>query len=214
LISVSPFHAETTPLKRTLLAIQQAFMVFSQERVIVYQPEWVELIARLGIEEPLPLESYAQVYGVEGMGELFWDGYGLISGGRAGYCLGHLTHRRPPLAFRREDCLHEILYTHHSHFDLYGNYISAFCGGLAVGSWRDLPQLLVDYAAGRYPSLIGLLIAEGPYGLFELACSSYDYAPLDEGYAGKCHLCVDVRRHLAQAGDFPELRPLEFYNRF
>jgi hypothetical protein len=34
---------------------------------------------------------------------------------------------------------------------------------------------------------------------------------LPDGYAGKCHLCVDVRRHLVRRGGFPELRPAAFY---
>jgi hypothetical protein len=35
--------------------------------------------------------------------------------------------------------------------------------------------------------------------------SGYDYQPLEEGYVGKCHLCVDVRRWLVTQGGFPEL---------
>lgn len=34
---------------------------------------------------------------------------------------------------------------------------------------------------------------------------------LPQGYAGKYHLCVDVRIHLVKTGDFAELRPLGFY---
>ena len=32
-----------------------------------------------------------------------------------------------------------------------------------------------------------------------------------EGYFSKCHLCMDIRRHLALKGDFRELQPKEFY---
>ncbi len=31
------------------------------------------------------------------------------------------------------------------------------------------------------------------------------------GHTGKCHLCMDVRRHLVKTGEFKELRPQEFY---
>ena len=27
----------------------------------------------------------------------------------------------------------------------------------------------------------------------------------------KCHLCLGIRRHLAQTGEFPELAPRAFY---
>jgi hypothetical protein len=39
----------------------------------------------------------------------------------------------------------------------------------------------------------------------------YGYQPLAEGYTGKCHLCVDVRRHLVDVGDLAELSPRGFY---
>jgi len=57
------------------------------------------------------------------------------------------------------------------------------------------------------------LISSGPYGLFEWAQANYDYPLLPDGYTGKCHLCVDVRRHLVQVApeDFPALRPRGFY---
>lgn len=33
-----------------------------------------------------------------------------------------------------------------------------------------------------------------------------------EGYISKCHLCVDIRKFIAQqTGEFEELRPREFY---
>jgi len=30
-------------------------------------------------------------------------------------------------------------------------------------------------------------------------------------YVSKCHLCLDIRRHLARTGEFPELAPRAFY---
>lgn len=39
----------------------------------------------------------------------------------------------------------------------------------------------------------------------------YGYIQQNDGYVGKCHLCVDVRKHLIKYSDFDELRPKEFY---
>jgi hypothetical protein len=122
--------------------------------------------------------------------------------------------RRPAQAFAEADCVADVLYAHHSHFDLYGNFISGFCGGLTVGDWRDLPRVLADFSAGRYPALIEVLVHRGPYGLLQLASDQHGYQPLADGYAGKCHLCVDVRRHLVEKGGFAELRPRGFYEAF
>jgi hypothetical protein len=211
LISCSPFHAERIPPVRTMRAIQAALKVFGPGQTIVYLPNFIEIVQHFDVERPTPLSRYEEEFGPEGAGQVLWGGYGIISGGRAGYRLGHLVPHYPAEAFVRDNCAREILYAQHSHLDLYGNYISWFCGGLTVGDWRDLPGLLADFQAGRYPPLIEVLVERGPYGLSELAREGHGYQPLAEGYTGKCHLCVDVRRRLVEVGDFIELRPREFY---
>jgi len=213
LVSCSPFHAERIPPARTLRTIRAAQQVFGTHRVIVYRPEFLDILQRLGddVERPTPLSRYEEVLGVDGARQVLWEGYGLISGGRSGYALGHLAPGRPAADFAPARCVGELLYAEHSHFDLYGHFIPAFCGGLRVGSWRDLGAVIDDFQAERYPSLVEVLIERGPYGLYEMARDRYGYAPREVGYAGKCHLCVDVRRHLAVADDFDELRPREFY---
>ena len=177
----------------------------------IYLPHWIEQIQIFDIEKPTPLERYVEKFGLKRAGRMLWDGYSIIPAGRSGYRLGHLTQKRPALAFRGENCLMEILYAHHSHFDLYGNYISWFCGGMTVGDWHNLPRILDDFKAGCFPPLIDILVRTGPFGLFELGKEEYGYRELPEGYTGKCHLCVDVRKHLSEQGDLQELRPKEFY---
>jgi len=211
LISCSPFHAESVPLARTLLAIEKAVEVFGRHRVIVYMPHCLAQIREFNTQETVPLERYVQRFGLEEAGRMLWDAYGIIPAGRSGYRLGHLAQRHPAAAFAAENCRLEILHAHHSHFDLYGNYISWFCGGLTVGDWRELQRLLDDYLARRYPSIIDVLVNLGPYALYDHATQELGYRELPEGYTGKCHLCVDVRKHLAQLDDHPELRPLRFY---
>lgn len=214
LISCSPFHAEKIPPARTLRALRAALEVFGAERVTLYLPEFLEVIQLFDIERTTPLSDYVERFGQEATHRLLWQGYGIISGGRSGYELGDLVPRYPAQALADEDCRLDILFAHHSHFDLYGNFICGFCGGLTVGDWHDLPQLLQDLRAGHYPPLIEVLVARGPYGLCELAEDRYGYQPLPKGYTGKCHLCVDVRRHLVERGDFAELRPPGFYVNF
>ena len=214
LISCSPFHAERIPPARTVRAFRAALQIFGSSGVILYLPEFLQVIQRFDVERPTPISQYVEEFGVEGARRILWQGYGIISGGRSGYELGHLVSRYPATTFAEADCAADILYAHHSHLDLYGNYISGFCGGLTVGDWHDLRQLLADFRAKRYPPLIEVLIEEGPYGLLQLARDRHDYEPLSEGYAGKCHLCVDVRRHLVATGKFKELRPQAFYGNF
>jgi len=50
--------------------------------------------------------------------------------------------------------------------------------------------------------------------LFELGVEQFDYMELRAGYISKCHLCLDVRKRIAQkTNEFEELRPREFYYR-
>ncbi len=216
LISCSPFHAEKIPLKRTLLAIEVAAEIFGPEGVIVYTPDWIDQIWHFGLETPVSINQYVLAYGGETAGLMFWDGYGLISGGRAGYNLGRLVELAPAESFLSDHCLAELLFASHSHLDPYGNYVSGYCGGIRTGSWREIETLRSNLENRIYPDLIARLIEGGPYSLYQLAVDQYQYSPLPTGYVGKCHLCVDVRRHLflCAAGDFPELRPLEFYSQF
>jgi hypothetical protein len=214
LISCSPFHADTIPPAHTYAAIEKAMEIFGQRNVIVYLPEWLDLIGQFGVGEPVQLKKYLEAYGDSSSGRLFWGGYGLISGGRSGYRLGNLVERLPFTEFQKSNCKQEILYAHHSHFDLYGHFISGFCGGLRVGTWRQLPDLLREFSSGRYPPMIELLIHSGPYGLCDLAIKEYNFSPMEAGYAGKCHLCVDVRRHMVSQSHIEEFQPIDFYKHF
>ncbi len=211
LISASPFHAETVPLKRTLAAIRAAESVFGPGNVIVYMMQFVDLIARFETERPVPLSTWIKVYGREGAGRLFWQGYALIPGGRAGIELGSLApQRHPPEAFAGQNCSREILLSRHCHFDPYGNYIPLFCGGLSLGKVEDLPRFVAHFDARQRP-LVRILIEEGPYGLYLLARKDFGLKDLHRRYAGKCHLCTEVRKFLVQRADFEELHPIAFY---
>jgi hypothetical protein len=214
LVSCSPFHAERIPPVRAFRAVRAAVDVLGSDHVTVYLPQFLRVVQLFDADRTTPLERYVEEFGLEGACEILWQGYGIISGGRSGYKVGHLVPRHPANAFAQADCAVDILYAHHSHFDLYGNFISGFCGGLTVGDWHDLPQLLTDFRAGRYPPLTEVLVERGPHGLFEMAQEQYGYEPLPDGYTAKCHLCVDVRRHLVETGDFAELRPPGFYENF
>jgi len=190
LISCSPFHAEKIPPARTLRAVRASLEVFGSRGTIVYQPEYLKIIQLFDLDRPTSLSHYEETFGSEEAGRILVPSY-------------------PMESFAETNCMRDILFAHHSHFDLYGNYISGFCGGLTIGSWRELPDVLDDFRVGRYPPLIATLIQHGPYGL---AQEDYGYQPNPAGYSGKCHLCVDVRRHMVGTREFPELRPLPFYD--
>ncbi len=212
LISVSPFHAETIPLVRSEMVISAAQRVFGPENVIVYMDYFREIIARFDYIRPVPLRRWIEALGEEGAGRLFWEGYALIPGGRAGFRLGELSpYRKPWQAFAQETCAYEILQAQHAHIDPYGHYIPLFCGGLSLGRVESLPGFVSSFDLEKLP-LVSLLVQQGPYGLGCYAQKEWGFVPNPKGYAGKCHLCVEVRKYLVDAeAPFSELAPREFY---
>ncbi|OAG27929.1 radical SAM protein [Thermodesulfatator autotrophicus] len=211
LISVSPFHTETVPLERSLTAIRAAEEVLGAGNVIVYMWQFIDLIARFGRENPVPLKTWIEVFGPEAAGSLFWDGYALIPGGRAGVELGFLApNKYPPEHFAGKNCAEEILFSRHVHFDPYGNYIPLFCGGLSLGKVENLPSFIEIFDYRKLP-LIKILVEDGPYGLFLFAQREFGFNLGNKLFAGKCHLCVEVRKFLQGKADFEELTPQAFY---
>lgn len=214
LISCSPFHAASIPPERTVRAIRQATQLFGSRRVLVYQAQWLPQIKSFGMEATNPLEKYAEVYGRELAGRLFWQDYGLMGGGRCGYRLGSYVSRRMLEQFAGLHCAAELLQSPHSHFDLYGNFIPGFCGGLTLGPWREHRDLQLSYVQKSLPQIVQILLEQGPHGLAQYAAERYGFAADEDGYADKCHLCTDVRRHLRQRGSFSSLQPDAFYDNF
>ncbi len=211
LISVSPFHAETIPLKRTICAIRTAERIFGPSNIIVYMWQFIDLIKRFSEKEPVPLSRWIETFGEEAAGELFWEGYSLIPGGRAGIELGFLSpEKHPATYFSGKNCAYEILASQHVHFDPYGNYIPLFCGGLSLGAPEDLPAFLANFDYRKLP-LVKILVEEGPFGLALFAKENFAYSFEGKLFSGKCHLCVDVRLHLSRLGEFEELAPPLFY---
>lgn len=93
--------------------------------------------------------------------------------------------------------------------DNYGNFVPGYCGGLSLGDARDLPALYQGIALERRPVLKALLT--DLKDLYRLGLA-YGYQER-EGYISKCHLCLDIRRHLVRRDEFPELQPATFYER-
>ena len=76
-----------------------------------------------------------------------------------------------------------------------------------MGDARDLDAICQGIDLDELPVLKALLTSmEGLYRLGK----EFGYEE-QEGYISKCHLCLDIRRHLVRHGEFKELRPREFY---
>ncbi len=202
LISANPFILEHVPFECTERAVRIAQEVFDGN-VIVYQRFFFEQFRRMGLRETLAFDKYVETagYGLQHM-ELF-------ASGRAVYKLAHLYRAYPAERFFGTSCRRELIRDWHVHVDNYGNFIPGYCAGLSLGDARGLAALCRGINLDEMPVLKALLT--DLKALYDLG-KEYGYQER-EGYISKCHLCVDLRRHLARHGDFRELRPRAFYER-
>jgi hypothetical protein len=203
LISVNPFITEKVPFERTERAIRVGKGIFGRS-VIVYQEFFYDQFKRLGITETLSFQEYLQrsrdsLRSIE-----------LLPMGRAAYKLGHLFRRFSARKFFGESCMEELTRPWHVHIDNYGNYMTGYCGGIALGDARNLDLICQGIDLDEYP-ILGALVTDMKR-LYEFTVKGFGYTDREEGYISKCHLCVDIRKHIAQQTDkFRELNPKEFY---
>lgn len=206
LISVNPFYAEYVPFERTERCIKISREVFGTN-VMVYQMEYYKRFKRLGIRKKIPLADYlslAQTGSLTSEVELFLMG-------RAAVQLKAMYPKYPPQYFFSQSCLPPFLRDWHNHLDNYGNIMPGYCGGISLGDWHQLDDLIEDGIDLDKRPILSFLLDENMMGLYDFA-KDLGYRELEEGYISKCHLCLDLRTYLIGQKDFEELRPLEFYD--
>ncbi len=130
--------------------------------------------------------------------------------GRAVYTINSLYKKYLARNFFGFSCKKELTRDWHVHIDNYCNYMTGYCGGISLGDARNLNSLLKGIDLSDYPILNALVT--DLKNLYEIGVREFNYKERAEGYISKCHLCVDIRRHIVQqSGDLKELRPIEFY---
>jgi hypothetical protein len=207
MVSVNPFYAEYVPFSDTERCIRISQEVFDPPNVIVYQMEYYRQFKRLGIRDTLLIEDYRRLAardpGFSGRVEMFFMGRAITQ-------LQDIFPMYPAPMFFQGSCQPPFLRDWHNHFDNYGNYMPGFCGGLSLGNWFELDQLLAEgIELDDYP-ILHYLIRGDMRGLFEFA-QGFGYQEDEQGYLSRCHLCTDIRKFLLSKQDFAELRPVEFY---
>jgi hypothetical protein len=205
MISVNPFYAEYVPFDRTERCIRTSYDVFGPN-VMVYQTAYYDQFRRLGIRERTSLEHYLERTGdgdLAGRVELFLMG-------RAARQLRAFYPKYPAHVLCDEPCRPPFLRNWHNHFDNYGHLIPGYCGGISLGSWRDLDALTAEGIDVDTHPVLGYLIAGDMRGLLRFA-RDYGYQESEGGYLSKCDLCLDLRAHLATHDAFEELAPAAFY---
>ena len=207
LISVNPFFLEYIPFARTERAVKYGYELFGQN-LIVYQSEYYKRFRSLEITKKMPFNDFLDL---EGRRDFARNTEFFLSG-RAPYKIQkyNIYLKYPPKHFFKQDCSPPFIRSWHNHVDNYGNFIPGYCGGISLGSFYDLDKLTKDgIDLDEYP-VLKYIISDDFKGLLSFA-KEHGYKEIRGGYLSKCHLCVDIRKHLATYGDFNELQPKEFY---
>lgn len=204
MISISPFHSEFISLKTTMDAIKIIENIMGKGSAFLWKPDFYLDIASISEIEKIPLEVYLENHMIEEIAEK----YSLILGGRAAVEIAPKLSLSKAETFFGQNCFIELFKTGHAHFDPYYNYIPTFCSGISMGDWRELEKILNEFDIERYPLV--KMLSQDIKLLFDFAVSN-GFTPSSEGYASKCHLCMNIRLFLYGKGDFPELAPESFY---
>jgi hypothetical protein len=205
MISVNPFYAEYVPFERTDRCIRISQDVFGSN-VMVYQVEYYRLFKQLGIAGRLSIDEYLKLTQEKSVSERVE----LFLMGRAAEKLKGLYPSYPSKRFFKIPCQPDFLRGWHNHFDNYGNFMPGYCGGISLGSWFKMDRLLKEGIDLENHPVLNYLVKEDMQGLFNFALDT-SYQELSKGYVSKCHLCLDIRKHLVSKGDYDELKPREFY---
>jgi len=203
LISVNPFTLEHVPGERIERAVRVSREIFGRNTMIYQQPVYSQL-KRLGIIGTLTLKDYLRRVGIQSLSYIE-----LLPMGRAVYKLGYLYKRYPAGRFFSQSCREELTRNWHIHIDNYRNYMAGYCGGISMGDAGDLDSFSKGIDLNERPVLVALM--RSIRRLYELG-RKFGYREDSDGYISKCHLCLDIRRHIIEQTDqFRELAPREFY---
>ncbi len=210
MISVNPFFLEYVPFERTERAIRVGLEIFGSN-LMVYQLDYFRRFKAWGLKDKMPFEEYLKLERKEDLlrnVEFFVMGRAPF---RLQETLRVLIRQRSAEDVSRQPCNPPFLRSWHNHIDNYGNYVPGFCGGISLGDSRQLDQLLREGVDLRQRPVLNFIANDDFDGLLALARQS-GFEPSPQGYLSKCHLCLDLRKHLVVQGDYQELAPREMYD--
>ena len=205
LISASLFHLEFIPIGITKTAIRAANKVFGG--AFVWTGEVLRLMERLpDHSRKYPLQESCRHLGVNPADGTLWRIHSYLNPcGRAARTLVEGVKKHQPQKFEGDACGRAFQATSHFHIDPHGNLFTGHCPGISVANIENLHPKIDEQTAPFFTALC----KGGPVEAWERHAPEFE--PDATGYIGKCHFCLELRRHLFEQGRFSELRPAEMY---
>lgn len=203
-ISTDPYHQQFVPIQRCRLAAKVAEEVLGARRL---QVRWRDWLSEGFDTDQFSADERAKLF-------LRYASWGRDRpSGRAAQSLAPFLSCKPWSDFADKPCNDRLLRSRHVHVDGQGLVMPGTCAGIVLGRigppsvaeiWHCLD---LDHATRP---IVGTLARAGPVGLLDAARAA-GYAPRS-GYAGKCHLCWDVRQWFVLKGMHKaELGPAAVY---
>lgn len=207
-VSCDVFHQQFVPFDRVRRCVEIGGEVLGRDRVRV---RWWDFYTRPIDTAALSAEERTAVF----LAALARHPERLT--GRAAATLAPRLPCRPARAYAHESCQREVLHSRHVHIDPDGHIFPGTCAGIILGRAAVTPADGGDWcASGRNRSnveevwhalaatwrehpVVAPLATGGPCELLRRVVS-LGYRERPEGYAGKCHLCADIRRWLVERG--------------
>ena len=206
LVSISPFHNEHIPFYKVKGVLEACRL--AHVGIFPWISEFYSEVNAFDDRIPHSLPEYVERYGKNYFNRIP-SRYWIHFGGRALRTFEGVFVKKDlkTLLSSNQGGCSELLDVSHFHLDLFGNYIPGLCSGLAIGR-EDLgaPLLFEDYP------FLSTLFHKGISGFLNLASAEYGFIP-SEDYLSKCHLCLEIRRHLVldRGVAVRELQPPEYY---
>ncbi len=182
-ISCDPFHQEFVDIALVRRLVQVSRDVLGGQRVLV---RWEDYL-----DHPVPMKGLSKG---ERVGQYLQSTrtYPCRLTGRAANTIAENLPGKTIPELSGTHCMRGYLGAKGIHIDPYGNVFSGTCSGIIVGNVTEqsLEDMWLQFDPRR-PSLIGTLMQAGPCGLLPEA-RAVGYQQRDS-YAGKCHVCCDIR---------------------
>lgn len=209
LVSVSPYHNEFVPLRRTLHCLEAARDVFGDDGVFPWLSHFIPMMAKMDPDTTHTLEEFFEKNGMAADDGGLLSLFPLSPGGRAAERLRGLFAKLPAEAFRGGHCLDMLTDVSHFHIDPDGRLFTGHCPGIISGTLED-GHGIKDW--DRHP-VFATLAFGGPCALMDMAREECGYSPDTLGYVSPCDLCLRVRTALFRhnPGKYSELGPSIYY---
>lgn len=189
-ISYDPFHAEYVDIEPVRRLAQAATDMIGKNRLMIRWQKYFDNPIKM---KNIPTEKRNQNY-ISALKD-----YPCRYTGRAAGKLAELVASKPIETFASKNCKSSFLGAKGVHIDPFGNVFSGTCSGIIIANVNQMP--LEDIWKNFHPSnnrFINTLFDSGPAGLLDKALSlGYKKKEL---YAGKCHLCTELRKFLFDKG--------------